>query len=532
MPPRAPSKPSNGSKPRSDNPPSGSGRATRSTATGSRSKSPAKKPSGKVAPTKGPSYLARVQLSPLEAAGLSKTRQCVQEVRDETAAIASGLASASITEVQLEGPGVEQAQPSTTTPPVGTLSQELTASGVLRDTLGRDPYGKTKSRPGPVPSAMDVDDAMSVNIDEEIGRASPVALPEDFFSEQLVAGISATIEADAKKVTRVVQIPHAILEDSSQKVLLESAIWMKRFEECRSHGDILRAVPDKYVESLKDIVSGFWKDTRAHAAAKTALIRVKQHQRKGTFPSMFNSIGIPSLQFSLEYTADGMTTFNGDVSDSIKDMKRELLQKYLKEKMAKAAFFAEKCKVANKAKELEKIILGRMKTLVARYPPREDCTAELKRVIDNLVFNGRVLAHCSTIILARIVQINESHEEEKLAETLEKMEIGQQATAQAQQTDPEKTPSADAIVKKMLVELDKRGLMPNKKSPGKKNSQSNAASSPSKKQQQAKGRKNDGKPTTLPPLGKKSKAQQAKVRQQQKQQAKSKKGKGQSSARK
>ncbi|KAG8843560.1 hypothetical protein FRB91_003285 [Serendipita sp. 411] len=247
---------------------------------------------------------------------------------------------------------------------------------------------------------------------------------------------------------------------------------------------------------------------------------------------MFNSIGIPSLQFSLEYTTDGMTTFNGDVSDSIKDMKRDLLQKYLKEKMAEAAFFAEKCKVTNKAKELEKIILGRMKTLVARYPPQEDCTAELKRVIDNLVFNGRVLAHCSTIILARIIQINESHEEEKLAETLEKMEIGQQATAQAQQTDPEKTPSADAIVKKMLVELDKRGLMPNKKSPGKKNSQSNAASSPSKKQQQAKGRKNDGKPTILPPLGKKSKAQQAKVRQQQKQQAKSKKGKGQSSARK
>ncbi|KAG8773153.1 hypothetical protein FRC16_005459, partial [Serendipita sp. 398] len=105
------------------------------------------------------------------------------------------------------------------------------------------------------------------------------------------------------------------------------------------------------------------------------------------------------------------------------------------------------------------------------------------------------------------------------------MEIGQQATAQAQQTDPEKTLSADAIVKKMLVELDKRGLMPNKKSPGKKNSQSNAASSPSKKQQQAKGRKNDGKPTILPPLSKKSKAQQAKVRQQQKQQAKSKKGK-------
>ncbi|KAG8814212.1 hypothetical protein FRC19_001928, partial [Serendipita sp. 401] len=44
-------------------------------------------------------------------------------------------------------------------------------------------------------------------------------------------------------------------------------------------------------------------------------------------------------------------------------------------------------------------------------------------------------------------------------------------------------------------------------------------------QQQAKGRKNDGKPTILPPLGKKSKAQQAKVRQQQKQQAKPKKWK-------
>ncbi|KAG8829835.1 hypothetical protein FRC20_008579 [Serendipita sp. 405] len=183
---------------------------------------------------------------------------------------------------------------------------------------------------------------MSVEIDDEIGRASPVALPEDFFSESLVAGISATVKMDAGKIARMVQVPHGILEDSSTKVLLESAQWMKRFEECKSHGDILRAVPDKYVESLKEIVSGFWKDTRAHAAAKTALIRVKQHQRKGTFPSMFNAVGVPALQFSSEYTAEGMTTFSGDVSDSIKALKQSLLSSYLKEKVAEAAFYAEK----------------------------------------------------------------------------------------------------------------------------------------------------------------------------------------------
>ncbi|KAG8812663.1 hypothetical protein FRC19_003000 [Serendipita sp. 401] len=172
-----------------------------------------------------------------------------------------------------------------------------------------------------------------------------------------------------------------------------------------------------------------------------------------------------------------------------------------------------------------------MKTLVAGYPPCEECTAELKRVIDNLTFNSRVLAHCSTIILARIVQINESHEEEKLADTLEKMEIGQQATALAQSTPVDKAPSADVIVKKMIVELDKHGLLPNKKSPGKKtqNLRPNAANSSSKKQQKAKGGKNKGKSTgLLQPLGKKAKAQQVKAKQQQ--QSK-KKGKNPPSAR-
>ncbi|KAG8806241.1 hypothetical protein FRB91_005604 [Serendipita sp. 411] len=408
--------------------------------------------------------------------------------------------------------------------PTGEVAE--TSRGAISSAKHGQPSGSA-SAAAPVQD----DDAMSVEIDDEIGRASPVALPEDFFSKSLVSGISTTIKADAGKVARMVQVPHGILEDSSTKVLLESAQWMKRFEECKSHGDILRAVPDKYVESLKEIVSGFWKDTRAHAAAKTALIRVKQHQRKGTFPSMFNAVGVPALQFSSEYTAEGMTTFSGDVSDSIKALKQSLLSSYLKEKVAEAAFYAEKCKVTVKAKELEGIILGRMKTLVARYPPREECTAELKRVIDNLTFNGRVLAHCSTIILARIVQINESHEEEKLADTLEKMEIGQQATALAQSTPADKAPSADVVVKKMIVELDKCGLLPNKKSPGKKtqNSRPNAANSSSKKQQKAKGGKNDGKSTgLLQPLGKKAKAQQAKAKQQQ--QSK-KKGKNPPSAR-
>ncbi|KAG8814031.1 hypothetical protein FRC19_002031 [Serendipita sp. 401] len=455
--------------------------------------------------------------------GISKTRKKVQELRDETAALAASLEGARIVEVpERETPEQATRAPGTLVP--ATESAAESSRGAVTSTGFGQPSGQAVTA-----TPHEDDDAMSVEIDDEIGRASPVALPEDFFSESLVAGISATIKTDAGKVARMVQVPHGILEDSSTKVLLESAQWMKRFEECKSHGDILRAVPDKYVESLKEIVSGFWKDTRAHAAAKTALIRVKQHQRKGTFPSMFNAVGVPALQFSSEYTAEGMTTFSGDVSDSIKALKQSLLSSYLKEKVAEAAFYAEKCKVTVKAKELEGIILGRMKTLVARYPPRAECTAELKRVIDNLMFNGRVLAHCSTIILARIVQINESHEEEKLADTLEKMEIGQQATALAQSTPVEKAPSADVVVKKMIVELDKRGLLPNKKSPGKKNLHPNAANSSSKKQQKAKGGKNNGKSTgLLQPLGKKAKAQQAKAKQQQ--QSK-KKGKNPPSAR-
>ncbi|KAG8808163.1 hypothetical protein FRC19_006083 [Serendipita sp. 401] len=529
MPPRAPPKPRDASS-HSTNPP-----ATRGTAVPSRVSKPSERRGrggkavsatarGGASSSRGPSFLARVQQSPLEAAGISKTRKKVQELRDETAALAASLEGATIMEV----PEEDASQPATRVP--GTLVSTSEVAETSRGAISSTRHGQPSGPASAVAPVQD-DDAMSVEIDDEIGRASPVALPEDFFSESLVAGISATVKADAGKVTRMVQVPHGILEDSSTKVLLESAQWMKRFEECKSHGDILRAVPDKYVESLKEIVSGFWKDTRAHAAAKTALIRVKQHQRKGTFPSMFNAVGVPALQFSSEYTAEGMTTFSGDVSDSIKALKQSLLSSYLKEKVAEAAFYAEKCKVTVKAKELEGIILGRMKTLVARYPPREECTAELKRVIDNLTFNGCVLAHCSTIILARIVQINESHEEEKLADTLEKMEIGQQATALAQSTPTDKAPSADVVVKKMIVELDKRGLLPNKKSPGKKtqNSRPNAANSSSKKQQKAKGGKNDGKSTgLLQPLGKKAKAQQAKAKQQQ--QSK-KKGKNPPSAR-
>ncbi|KAG8812326.1 hypothetical protein FRC18_003010 [Serendipita sp. 400] len=523
MPPRAPPKPRDASS-RSTIPPapkgttaSSSSRATAlKRARGRKTVSSGAK--GSASSSRGPSFLARVQQSPLEAAGISKTRKKVQELRDETAALAASLEGARIVEVP-EGETPEQATraPGTLVPTMESAAEN--SRGAVTSTRHGQPSGQAATA-----TPHEDDDAMSVEIDDEIGRASPVALPEDFFSESLVAGISATIKTDAGKVSRMVQVPHGILEDSSTKVLLESAQWMKRFEECKSHGDILRAVPDKYVESLKEIVSGFWKDTRAHAAAKTALIRVKQHQRKGTFPSMFNAVGVPALQFSSEYTAEGMTTFNGDVSDSIKALKQSLLSSYLKEKVAEAAFYAEKCKVAVKAKELEGIILGRMKTLVARYPPREECTAELKRVIDNLMFNGRVLAHCSTIILARIVQINESHEEEKLADTLEKMEIGQQATALAQSTPADKAPSADVVVKKMIVELDKRGLLPNKKSPGKKNSRPNAANSSSKKQQKAKGGKNDGKSTgLLQPLGKKAKAQQAKAKQQQQSKKKGKK---------
>ncbi|KAG8813694.1 hypothetical protein FRC18_002344 [Serendipita sp. 400] len=85
MPPRAPPKPRDASS-RSTNPP-----ATRRTASSSRASKPSERRGrggkavsaaarGGASSSRGPSFLARVQQSPLEAAGISKTCKKVQEL--------------------------------------------------------------------------------------------------------------------------------------------------------------------------------------------------------------------------------------------------------------------------------------------------------------------------------------------------------------------------------------------------------------------------------------------------------------------
>lgn len=232
---------------------------------------------------------------------------------------------------------------------------------------------------------------------------------------------------------------------------------VKKYGNAVSLDALLKCVPDDYSWVINERVRTFRRHGEKAASAKATVDRLEAHKRRNTWPTSFNSISVPTLQFMDEFRSnEEVRTFNETANGVISQTKRDLLEATITAKRAEYAYYLALVNITPVVQAASHDVKRRHADIVRlAFPPGADgrLTAEISGVRAGLEAEREMVMQTLPSFFARILALIRASEDARLAKSLEKMDLSAKAKDKAKGAKDDPSAAKFENISKQLQRL-------------------------------------------------------------------------------
>jgi hypothetical protein len=219
--------------------------------------------------------------------------------------------------------------------------------------------------------------------------------------------------------------------------------------------EIAASIPLSYQPGLKTFLSTLASAGEKASHAAEAIRSFKQHQTAGTFPNALNTIGVPVIQCSKEFTVEAKcSTELQALQAQVMTAKRNCLQQMISIKQAELKFYNDDCTNPDKAAA---IFTSKTKAIASSIATSYGGPSKVPDQLDNDETNTLALAE---LLTSRAIQCGYAAHQKVLENKMRKLSLKQKAdVAMTSGTGIDKT----TIEKIVCSTLDKRQSLSDQK---------------------------------------------------------------------
>jgi hypothetical protein len=148
---------------------------------------------------------------------------------------------------------------------------------------------------------------------------------------------------------------------------------------------ILQLIPADFVHVVRDQLHRYWNNADKAAVARSSHERLKKHLGLGSFPTSFNAISAPVIQFPSEVgSIEQVQACSKKVADLIAEVKTGVLRTVIDAKKVEFLHYLQLTSIDEATTKMKEALAVRLEEVLAQlaFPPPSAASAEAPMAVD------------------------------------------------------------------------------------------------------------------------------------------------------